>query len=207
VKLQVKLKGMREEREERRTELSNELSELKNVFEEKRGALVEDQHAKEQMELSDLAAQREAFEKEWIALEEKRDEVSKQYQNNCRHYADEKSSLHATVSSLKTDIEKIKNDHKVEMTVKQKEVESGQAQLEQQKGRRLELEEHFSRVDANNAIKKQEEEKLRMAKATALLDKGATGLQKLWRGMKERALVAKMKSKAKKKKGGKKKKK
>ena len=42
-------------------------------------------------------------------------------------------------------------------------------------------------------------------KAYALLDNGATGLQKLWRGMKGRALVTKMKKS--KKKGSKKKKK
>lgn len=44
-------------------------------------------------------------------------------------------------------------------------------------------------------------------KAEALLDNGATGLQKLWRGLKDRKLVSKMKSKKKKGKGGKKKKK
>ena len=42
-------------------------------------------------------------------------------------------------------------------------------------------------------------------KAIALLDNGATALQKLWRGMKGRALVTKMKKG--KKKGSKKKKK
>ena len=73
------------------------------------------------------------------------------------------------------------------------------------------MEERFNRVDRYSVIKKQKEEQLRTVneleeKATVLLNKGAVGLQKLWRGGKERELVAKMKSK-KKKKGGKSKKK
>mmetsp|Transcript_17388 Transcript_17388/g.36464 ORF Transcript_17388/g.36464 Transcript_17388/m.36464 type:complete len:303 (+) Transcript_17388:80-988(+) len=215
VKLRAKLRDMREEREERRVELESELSELKAAFEEKKAALAlaTEQERKRENKLSELEKQKEAFEKEWNALKEKRDRVCKEYEDQRHRYGDDESKLQANLSSIKMDIQKLSCDHDMTVSIKRIDIQSEQAQLEQQKRRRCELEEHFRRVDMNNVMKMREEEKLRRVceleeQAMALLAEGAIGLQKLWRGMKERELVAKMKSKKKKKdkKGGKKKK-
>mmetsp|Transcript_17879 Transcript_17879/g.32323 ORF Transcript_17879/g.32323 Transcript_17879/m.32323 type:complete len:297 (+) Transcript_17879:72-962(+) len=209
VKLRTKLRNMREEREERRVELEDELSELKKVFDEKKISLVKEQDLKDQSELTELESQREIFEKEWKVLEEKRDEVCMQYEGISHCYTIKESKLQDTIASLKMDIQKLSQDHETAISIEYTAIESERTQLEQHKKRRCGLDDHFKRVDVNNAIKKREEEQLRMVceleeKAMALLDDGAIGLQKLWRGVKERELVAKMKSK-KKKKGGKKK--
>ena len=209
VKLQTKLRNMREEREERRVELEDELSELKKVFDEKKMSLVKEQDLKDQSELTELESQRETFEKEWKVLEEKRNEVCMKFEDQCKATIKKESELQDTISSLKMDMQNLAHDNETAASIVCTTMESERAQLEQQNKRRCVLEEHFKRVDVNKANKKREEEQLRMVceleeKAMALLDDGAIGLQKLWRGVNERELVAKMKSK-KKKKGGKKK--
>lgn len=211
VKLEARLRDVRREREERRAELSSELTGLNAAFEEKRGALANEQTSKEERELSELERQRGTFEKECEELERKRDEFKLQYEDQKRCHGDEESRLQVTVASIKMDLLNISTDHDAAVTAKQTAIESERTLLEQQQGRRIELEEHFKRVDRDNANRKEEEEQLRKVceleeKAMSLLDEGAVSLQKLWRGIKDReaVTVAKMKSK-KKKKGGKKK--
>jgi tetrahydromethanopterin S-methyltransferase subunit A len=108
------------------------------------------------------------------------------------------------------EIEKLRYDHEIVSKAKLTDIESIRAKLEQQKKEQRALENHFKMVDLNNAMKLQEEEQLRKVAALediakVLLDDGAIALQKVWRGSKDRKLVATMKSKQSKK-GGKSKK-
>mmetsp|Transcript_41320 Transcript_41320/g.86738 ORF Transcript_41320/g.86738 Transcript_41320/m.86738 type:complete len:297 (-) Transcript_41320:540-1430(-) len=214
VKLQRKLLDMREEREERRVELEQELQDLHNVLQTKLVCMSEEREerkAKTEHELNTISKDAQVKR---ATLEGKRDEVRTQREAQRHSYADEEAQLRDVISSLKFDKQNLSHDHDAAMSILNTTMEMERSQLEQQKERRYALEEHFKLVDMNKAVIKKDEDQLRRVseleeKAAALLDNGAVSLQKLWRGVKERELVAKMKSKKKKKgkKGGKKKKK
>ncbi|KAL9190767.1 hypothetical protein ACHAXT_000473 [Thalassiosira profunda] len=206
VKLEAKLRDMREERQERRDELESERDELKIVFEDKSKTLLKKQAATETSEQKSLEAQRSAFDEERKALDEKTAALSKQYDEQRRRYDEEESRMREKISSLTTDIQELTNEHETAMAAKQAEMESVRSDLKEQTTRRQELTEHFARVDLDNLAKEEEEEKLRVVRelnenADKVLDDGATALQRLWRGIKERAAIAKMRSKKKKGKG------
>ena len=236
IRLEKKLAAMQEEREERRTELQDTLSEIKTQFDSRYQALVREQD--EKSEEAELETQRIDFKAEYEALQTTKSEASKQSEEQQSRYANEESQLLTTISSLKSSLHQLSSDHEESTLAKQTQIEELQGQFEQENKRRIELEEHFKRVDLDNARKKAEDDKINEVsivetcelnlpqlhvenlnmhisfqvlelekKAEALLDNGATGLQKLWRGLKDRKLVSKMKSKKKKGKSGKKKKK
>jgi hypothetical protein len=122
--------------------------------------------------------------------------------------------MKTTNSSLDLELAQTNATDKTKLREKMFEMQAVTSKLEMQRKRRAELEENFARIDKNNAANKREEEALQRvaeikSKAQAVLDNGATAMQKLYRGMRDRAIVEKMKKASKKKgkgkKGGKKK--
>ena len=81
--------------------------------------------------------------------------------------------------------------------------------MDEENKERQRLQDHFDLIDENDRIRRKEEAVLRRVveleeEAERILDNGATQLQRLFRGMQDRAIVDKMKNK--KKRGGAKKK-
>lgn len=214
VKIQQKVEKMREERKERRDELEGELAELRDVFSKQKKVLEDEQINLEKSVEAELKSQVEGFEAEWNCLEQKRRELKGQLEDQSQSHAAEVSKLRDEVRSLSTKLDMISQDHEATVSALTETILSEQSQFNEETARRVHLEEHFQRVDRNDAIKAMENAKLNAVvelekKAMALLYNGAVGLQKIWRGKRDRGLVTKMRSKKKKgKKGaGKKKKK
>lgn len=213
-KQRARLINVREERNERRKELEYALTTEKKIFEEKKAALLEQQSLKLEREEVEMKKLQTSFDEELKTLQEKRDELRKQYQEQREHHAEEEAKLREKSELLDLQIQQLSNEHTSSMNAKETELGVLRTLFHQQMSRRLELEKHFARVDENNAVKQREEDALmRVAEseqaAHKLLDDGAMGLQNLWRGVRDRALVAKLKASKKKKgkgkKGGKKK--
>lgn len=203
-KLKRRLSTAREERKERRDELESELSELKTVLQEKIAVL-----RKEQDEVIVTNAEREQsemklFEEEMSAMEKQRDGLRKQLQEQKHANAYLESKLRDANAIIALELKQAVSDNSVAISKRAADIGLIKETLGKQQKRRTELEEHFVRVDANNAAKKKEEEALeRVAeisrKAQELLDAGASQLQRLFRGMRDRAIVEKMKKASKKK--------
>ena len=196
---------MRKEREERRVELENELSGLKNLFDDKRHEMDDMHKLREEKVLKELESQRATFDREVDVLKGKKNELVKQHNDQRAAFADKELNLRANISSLKIDMQQRSHDHEVVVKEKQMDIEAVWAQLGEQNAQRLELEEHFKMIDMNRAKAKQEDEQLRAVdeleqNAMSLLCDGAVALQKLWRGRKDRALAAAEKNKKTKKK-------
>ena len=213
-RLETKLESMRQERQDRRDELQEEMEELTTIFDEKKAALNLEQQEKERSEILELESQRMISAKELAVLTEKNDNLVAAHEKQMAVYAEEKTCQQTIVDKINIDIQTLSCNHELDIASTKADVKSVEAQLKQEQQRRIALEEHFARVDANNAVKKLEDDCLRRvlkfeSKASALLVDGAIALQKLFRGARDRAFVAKMKSKKKKKggKGGKEKKK
>jgi hypothetical protein len=203
--LQTKLSCMRKEREERRVELENELVGLKKLFDKKRHDMDNMHKVKEESVLRELGSQRAAFDREVDALKGKQQDFAKQYNDQRAAFADKELNLGANISSLNIDVQKRLNDYEAVAMAKQTDIGAVRLLLGQQKALRLELENHFTMVDMNQAKRKQENERLRSVheleqKAVSLLWHGAVALQKHWRGRKDRALAVAVKNKKTKKK-------
>ncbi|KAL3790317.1 hypothetical protein HJC23_002943 [Cyclotella cryptica] len=214
---QRRLRFDREDRQERRDELENELLALNKVLEDKLSSLKKGHELELVRELEQEELDWQLFNEEMNAMQTQREELRRQLQEQKENHAKVESALRDGISLLTLNIENVSAENKAIMSAKEKEVETLQSILEQQKKRRCELEEHFAKVDENNAAKKREEEALQRVadiskRARELLDNGAVQLQRIFRGKRDRALVAKLKSKSnkkggksKRKKGGKKK--
>lgn len=203
-RLQAKLCNMREARETRRAELDTELSALKMQFDGIRHQLVSEQDSREQKEISALESLQTSFEKEFEAMKNEKNELLKEHTDARSSYVENELSIRTRISTLKTDIQKQRLDYETLSQSKLTDIESVRRHLEQQKRQQYELENHFKLIDTNNTMKAQEEEQLRKVAelevlAAALLCDGAIALQKVWRGMKDRKLIATMKSKRSKK--------
>lgn len=206
-KCQRRLRFDREERKERRDELESELRGVKKILEDKLEALKKDQDLELEREREQEKLDWKLFDEEMNTLQIERDELRRQLMEQRENHAKVESKLRDANSLLALKIENVSNDNKAIMSAKENEIEQLRSTLEQQKKHQIELEEHFARVDENNAAKKREEEALQRVadiskRAKELLDNGAVQMQRLYRGKRDRALVAKLKSKMKKK-GGK----
>jgi len=207
-KLKKRLADGRDDRKERHLELSQQLSELKAELQDKVEALKKHQEEVVSRDLEQGSLEMKLFDQEMNALEKERNELCKQLEEQSQAHHEAESKLRHEISTLDVELSKVKSNSQVLRSIKDTEILDITATLEEQKKRRAMLEDHFERVDLNNAARKREEEALlRVAEisrqADALLFQGATELQRLFRGMRDRALVTKMK-KAKKKGKGKK---
>lgn len=211
-KLKKTLLVAREERKERRDELEAELGELKRVLAEKVEVLRREQDEIIAQNAAEEQIEKQLFDAEIVALDKLRDDLRKQLEEQKLDHAELESRLEDAISSLTFELEQTASNRKEVLSANMEEMRTTKDKLKQQKERRDVLEEHFERVDANNAVKQKEEEALQrvadiMRKAQELLDTGAAQLQRLYRGMRDRALVQKMKKSKKKGKKGKGKKK
>lgn len=211
-RFQTKLCTMRQAREDRRAELDKELSLLRAQFNEMQHRMAKEQELVEQGELSDLSNQQTLFEKEVEAMMQEKQVLLKQLADSNYSFTEQESSIRSNISRLMFDIQKLSCDHDAASKTKLSDIDSIRAHLEQQRMQQRKLEKHFKMVDLNNAMKQHEEEQLRKIAelddmATSLLGNGAIALQKVWRGSKDRKLVATIKSKQAKKSGKSKKKK
>jgi chromosome segregation ATPase len=214
VKLQHRLRMSREERRERCQELEKEFSDLNKILEEKLEALKNQQDQVVAKDVEMEQSEMRHFNDDINQLQNQRDGLSKQLEEQMKAWRQIEEQMKATNSSLALELAQTNATDKAKLREKMFEMQAITSKLEMQRKRRAELEEHFARVDENNAAKKREEEALQrvaeiMIKAQELLDNGATAMQKLYRGMRDRAIVEKMKKASKKKgkgkKGGKKK--
>ena len=213
-RLQKRLEDGREERKERRLELSQQLSELKAELQANLEALKKHQQELMSKDLEQEQCDMKRFDREMNTLKKERDEMRKRLQEQSQAHRVNESKLQNEISTLHMELNEVKSTGQGLLSKKNAEILDITAMLEDQTNRRALLEDHFERVDANTLARKQEEEALlRVAEiskqADALLFNGAAQLQRLYRGMRDRALVTKEMKKAKKKgkgkKGGKKK--
>ncbi|KAL7437213.1 hypothetical protein ACHAXM_005512 [Skeletonema potamos] len=201
-KLEAKLNSRRDDWlarvDELRAEMQHVLSEKEALEECLANKLYEEQKIAEQA----LTQAKLSFDVEMSTLTDYRNELHQKCLERKQNNIEKESYLRDISLRLSVEIDK---SIKVEAAFLQSQVskiEALKARLEKQLSRRAELEEHFARVDRNNAATKIEEERLRHlvsmeAEATKLLFRGACGLQKLWRGMAAREQFAKMKKKTK----------
>ena len=160
IRLEKKLAAMQEEREERRTELQDTLSEIKTQFVSRYQALVREQDETEKREEAELETQLIDFKAEYEALQTTKSEATKQSEEQQSRYANEESQLLTTISSLKSSLRQLSSDNEESTLARKTQIEVLQCQFEQESKRRNSLEEHFKRVDLDNARKKQEDDKL-----------------------------------------------
>lgn len=208
-KLTKKLNSLRREREERRLELEQELEELKRNFHAKKNELNDKLELEEKIVENELNEYAERSQKHFEKLVAERDVLLKRREEKKQEYVEQENCIKASIDSLSSEIQQLSREFEAELKIKEDEIKEMQLRIEKKKSRRKELEEHFQEVDKNNFEKQQEENALKAVrelekKAMALLDNGATQMQKLYRGVRDRKLVEKMKAKSKKK-GGKKK--
>lgn len=212
-KRKKRLGAARDEQKERRDELNSELSELKSELQDKMETLRTEQALRMQLTESSEQQEMEAFDKEMTELLKQRDELLKQLEEEKQAHTDLESKLRDTNSALARELARVVSEDKVLISSKKSSLDALTAEVQEQMKIRKELEEHFERVDENNVVKKREEEALQRVadiskRAQKLLDNGAIQIQKLYRGMRDRAVVQKLKKASKKgkgKKGGKKK--
>lgn len=208
-RLQKKLSSMRQERDGRRIELQNEATALSALVDEKRRNIIEMQSLKEQAVLKEMESQRARFNVEIDALNEKKNELTMQYSDTRNALAENERCLEASISTLKVDMQRTVHSFETAAKEKQLEVDIITYEITQQTKHISELENTVKMINLNNIAKREDEKKLDEMravekKAWSRLWKGATALQKIWRGRKARNIVTELK--AKKSKKGKKKK-
>lgn len=121
----------------------------------------------------------------------------------------EKGGLNSKRQELQDTIESTTLAHADKMQQIQNQTNDVQCRMDEENKKRQRLQDHFDLIDDNDRIRRKEEAVLRRVVeleegAERILDNGATQLQRLFRGMRDRAIVDKMKNK--KKRGGAKKK-
>lgn len=121
----------------------------------------------------------------------------------------EKDGLNSKRQELQDTIESRTLAHADKMQQIQNQTNDVQYRMDEENKKRQRLQDHFDLIDDNDRIRRKEEAVLRRVVeleegAERILDNGATQLQRLFRGMRDRAIVDKMKNK--KKRGGAKKK-
>jgi len=208
-RLQKKLSSMCQERDERRIELQNEATALSALVDEKRRNIIEMQSLKEQAVLKEMESQRARFNVDIDALNEKKNELTMQYSDTRNAFAENERCLEASISILKVDMQRTVHSFETAAKEKQLEVDTITAEITQQKKHISEFKNTVKMINLTNIAKREDEKKLDEMKAVekkawSLLGKGATALQKIWRGRKARNIVTELK--AKKSKKGKKKK-
>ena len=162
VRLQSKLDERQQERKERRLELEEELASLKSIYNEKLSNMTND-HKETEMKLNaELELKSQVFQVEHEDLSKKRDYLLQQLEAEKSLHAEEESRLQTSISTLKQSIQQLTSEHELSKTTKQSSIESVQSDIAQQKERRTHLVEHFEMVDANNAKKLEEQEKLNL---------------------------------------------
>ena len=162
VRLQSKLDERQQERKERRLELEEELASLKSIYNDKLSNMANDQEEKETHLNAELESKSQVFQAEYVEFQEKRDTLLQQQKDEKRRHAKEESRLQTSISTLKQSIQQLTSEHELTKTTKQTSIKSLQSDIEQQNVRRTHLVEHFEMVDANNAKKLKEQEKLNL---------------------------------------------
>jgi chromosome segregation ATPase len=206
VKRKKRLGAAREEQKERREELESELKELRNELRERTEELRKEQAMTIQHEESRERQEMEKFNQEMSALQQQRNDLRHQIEEEKQAHLDTETKLRDANSALARELaQTISDDHQL-ISSKKSSIDDLMSELQVLGNTRNELEEYFQRVDENNAVKKKEEEALQRVaeisrKAQELLDNGACQLQRLYRGMRDRSLVQKLKKASKKGKG------
>ena len=212
-KLETRLVAIREEQKERQTELKLELSQLKKNLDAKIDKLMKEQDNEMEKNAEMERSDDRKFSLEMSQLKAQKDELLKLLGKQKEILSKEQTELRDANSALALELSVTTSRNEALISTKKKEVEGLQNIIEQQKKRRIELEEYFARVDRNKEAETLEEEALQRfadiaKKAQELLDNGAAQMQKLYRGVRDRALFRQRKKSSKKnsksKKGGKK---
>lgn len=211
-KLEAKLTSLRDDWDCRQEQLQS----TKSIVLDEKTALEDSLAATLQAEREDaereMAGAQVSFNAEVTALTDEKNDLNQKFKIQKQRHEEEEFSLRGTSLQLSSEIYKMCADHAKTLTCHKADIEALKAKLELDSDRRLELEEHFARVDRNNAAMELEEEKLRRVaakeeEATQMLNQGDRGIQKLFRGMIARRAFHKLKKQKSKKKGKKGKKK
>ena len=199
-KLKTKQSTLRRDYKERVEELKEE---LRQVVEEKK--LLEDKL------FTKLADERQATEHAWkqskisfdadmSKLREEKSELLQLHLEKKKAYDHKETALRDVSLQLSSEVDKLSSQHATSQMLHLTKIDALKVSLATEIARRQELEEHFARVDRNNAAKRLEEEKLRLVaekeeEAMGILHTAATQIQTRWRGQQARASFAKMKKK------------
>jgi len=162
LRMQAKLDERQQERKERRTELKEELASLKSIYNDKLSNMTNDQEEKEMQLNTELESKSQVFQAEYVEMEEKRDKLLQQLEDEKNRHTKDESQLQTSISTLKQFIQQLNSEHELTKTTKQSSIKSVQSDISQQNERRSQLVEHFEMVDADNAKKLEEQEKLNL---------------------------------------------
>ena len=207
------LASRREERLERADEIEREFEEVSKSHAGALANLNLIQQAKSNDAKQALDLSKSAFEQEYAKLCSEKELATSQLAKAKEDNAAAISEKNKSIARLLTDVESLSATQQEETAAIGNARQSTNAEYEVESKLRLELDDHFSLVDMNNAIKREEEAKLETIaaierEAQGILDHATVGFQRLWRGRVSRTSVAKMKKKKSgknKKKGGKRK--
>ena len=161
VRLQSKLDERQQERKERRLELEEELASLKSIYNDKLSNMANDQEEKETHLNAELESKSQVFQAEHIELKNKRDTLLHKLKDEKNRHAEE-TCLRTSISTLKQSIQQLTTEHELSKTTKQSSIKSIQTEIELQNERTTHLVEHFEMIDADNAKKLEEQEKLNL---------------------------------------------
>lgn len=199
-KLKTKQNALRRDYKERVEELKEELRQVvekKKLLEDKLFTKLADErqvteHALKQTKMS--------FDADMSKLREEKNELLQQVLEKKKTYDGKETALRVVSVQLSSEIDKLSSQHETSHMLHLAKLDALKVSLTNEIARRQELEEHFARVDRNNAAKRLEEEKLRLVaekeeEAMGILHTAATQMSKLWRGQQARASFAKMKKK------------
>ena len=190
-------------------ELEGKLSALRDEYgaaarrhEEEQQAL----NASQEKEIHNIQSHQRPME---VTLSTQKAELEDKLQQLQLRNQAEEDGLNSKRQELQDAIDSKTLAHADKMQHIQNQINDVQCRMDEENKERQRLQDHFDLIDENDRIRRQEEAVLRRVveleeEAERILGNGATQLQRLFRGMRDRAIVDKMKNK--KKRGGAKKK-
>lgn len=207
-KLRSKLNSLRSDWSARTKELSEERLSVLSDLQAQEQRLANELREEQQVAEEAMAKARLSFDTEISVLSTEKEKLHSEFLHQKQQHEKNDVSLRDASLQLSSEMNKLFSTHASMMDALAAQIESVKNALDEETKRRMELEEHFKRVDRNNAAMKLEAEKLKLVaakeeEAKQLLHNGACALQKLWRGLVTREQVEKLKKQKSKKKKGK----
>ena len=207
-RLEARLGRQREEREVRVAELDGRLKKTRLDLEASAGRHAEGLTRRDGVDASKMEEAKSKHEEAMVRLAEDKLRLQREAREVTERHKDEEAVLRNRSKELQLALSTERECYEVKAITLDAEIKSVAAKRAKEESKRRELQAHFSLMDRNERTRQNEERVLakvreREIEADRILARGATQLQKLFRGRWDRIMVAKMKQKKKKgKKGG-----
>lgn len=182
------------------TTLEGNLSTLRNEYDTAVSHHAEREMAVDQSQDEEIRSIQSEHRQQMDALSTQKAALEIQLNQILIQYKDEEDGLVAERLELQGVIDCRSSSHAEKIKKVQSQADDCKRRMDAEAKERERLQNHFDLIDENERIRLEEEARLRRVveleeEADRILNHGATQLQKLYRGMRDRAVVAKLKSK------------